>query len=358
VVRRLRIPPIAWVLSGGVAVALLVLATREISAQGHMQFFRDGDSFFYLLTGRDVFGHGDAFVRAAAAQAPYRYGRMGMPFISWVLVLGRPGLVEWSMIGVYLASIAAIPGIAATLLDEYGAPPIGAAFVLLTPGLLLVPGLVYADPLQIAVILIACLLEARHKRGAALGTLAFAVLVKETSALALLPWIWTAWKRRDYRLAGQCAAVLVPYALWATWVRVRVGEFPFLAHTHARVAALSPPGVGFHDALTLRTPNHNFIVTVTILTFVLGLIASWVGRRYWIAGVTFAFTILTACFGRSALYYVLENLRLLALPTVFSILCLVCAWSTRGGSPSPQGTDPGVITTAGSRTGSQRGGRP
>src|SRR5579859_2187464 len=42
-VRRFRVPQVAWVLSGGLAAALLVLAVREIAVYGEAQFFHDGD---------------------------------------------------------------------------------------------------------------------------------------------------------------------------------------------------------------------------------------------------------------------------------------------------------------------------
>jgi hypothetical protein len=326
-VRRAAVPPVAWLLSAGVALALLVLAAREVSAQGHGQFFHDGDSSFYLVTARSLFGNGAAFGRTGTGEAAYRYGRVGLPFLAWLLVLGRPALVGWSLIVVYLVSVAAIPGVAATLLAEYGAPPARAAFVLLAPGLLLVTDLVYAEALQIALILLACVFEARRRRGAALLILAYAILVKETSALALVPWVWSAWKRRDFWQCAGCSSVLVPYAVWAVWVRVRIGQFPFRARTRARTAALSAPGIGIGDALRLQSPNHAFIVSVTLATFAFGAVASWAARKYWIGPITAAFTVLTACFGRSALYYVLENLRLLSVPTVLAILCLVVARS-------------------------------
>jgi hypothetical protein len=245
------------------------------------------------------------------------------------LALGRPALICWSMIVVYFASMAAIPGIAATLLAEYDVPPARAAFVLLTPGLLLMTGLVYAESLQIALILLACLFEARHQRRAALVTVAFAILVKETSVLALAPWLWTGVKRRDGRLLANCVAVVVPYALWVIWVRIRIGQFPFLAPTPSRANALGLPGVGIRDALRTQSPNHSFIITASILTFALGAVASWAARKYWIAPVTAAFTALIACYGPSAVFYVLENLRLLSVPTVLAIVCLVAALSRR-----------------------------
>jgi hypothetical protein len=315
-------------LSGGVAIALLLLAVRTLSTQGQAGFFHDGDSNFYLVSARSLFGDGAALRKLAGSEIPYRYGRVGFPLAAWVLALGQPMLVGWSLIVVYLGSMATIPGIAAMLLAEYQVPPMRAAFVMLTPGLLLVTGLVYAEALQIALILLACLFEARQHRRCALVTIAFAILVKETSILALLPWVSLALKRRDPRQLASCAAVLLPYALWAVWVRVRIGEFPFLAHTPSRINALRPPFVGFHEAVRAASPNHTFIVTITLLTFALGAIASWAARRYWIGPITAAFSALILCFGPSALYYVVENLRLLSVPTVPAILCLVVACST------------------------------
>ena len=244
-------------------------------------------------------------------------------------MLGRPSLVGWSLVVVYLASMAAIPGIAATLLDDLDAPPLAAAFVLLTPGLLLVHRLVYAEAPQIALILLACVFEARGRRPAAVCTLALAILVKETSALALVPWMWSALRRRDVRLGFACVGALAPYALWSSWVRIRLGQFPFLTRTPSRSEALSLPGVGIRQVLVSSSPNHTFIVTVTVLTFALGVVASWAARRYWIGAITGVFTLLTACFGRAAMYYVLENLRLLSVPTVLAIICLVLGWSAR-----------------------------
>jgi hypothetical protein len=328
-VQRAGIPPVAWVLSGGFAVALFALAAIEISRRGHAQFFHDGDSNFYLLTARSLLGNGSLFGGREAAEVPYRYGRIGFPLVAWLFGLGRPALIGWSMIIVYLGSMAAIPGIAATLLAEYEVPPARAVFVLLTPGLLLTTGLVYAEALQIALILLACLFEARRQRRAALVTLAFAILVKETSVLALLPWAWTAWKRRDARQIASCVAVLIPYAFWSLWVRLRIGQFPFLARTPSRAGAMALPGVAIRDALSAHFPNHTVTIAMTASTFALGVVASWAARRCWIAPITAAFTALIACYGPSTLYYLLENLRLLSVPTVLAVLCLVVATSPR-----------------------------
>ncbi len=341
---RARVPSIAWLLSAGFAVALLVLAILRIAGPGHAEFFHDGDSDFFLRTARSMFGDGSSFGGAGAGETSYRYGRFGFPFLGWLLAAGRPALVSWSLIVVYLASLAAIPGIAATLVSDYGAPPARAAWVMITPGILLMTGLVYAEALQIALVLLACVFEARGRRRAALLTIAYAILVKETSVLALVPWLWSAGKQRDRRQFAAALSTVLPFALWALWVRIRIGEFPFLAHTYSRSGALRLPGVGFHDALVSRSPNHSFIVAVSLATFVLGVGASWAARRYWIAPITAAFSMLILLYGPSALYYVLENLRLLSLPTVLAIVCLVVAFSEHAAPLRADGGRPATRT--------------
>ena len=54
---------------------------------------------FFRATALDPFGRGQAFrVAGFAAEAPYRYGRIGLPLLGWLLALGRPGLVPWTLV--------------------------------------------------------------------------------------------------------------------------------------------------------------------------------------------------------------------------------------------------------------------
>jgi hypothetical protein len=326
--RQKRIPPIAWVLSGGTAVAMLVLVTRALATDGEAVFFNEGDAYLFRLTARDLFGQGHAFAAVnRVSEIPYRYGRMGLPLLAWLLALGRSGWVTWSLIGIQVASIAAIPGLAATLLDDYDAPPIGGAVVLLVPGLLIVYDKVFADPLLIALILLAYLLDARGRPKRALAVLAYAVLVKEVAALALLPLLWRALRGRDLRRAAGVVGALLPYAAWCVWLRWRVGEFPFLSHTGA--TALSAPGVGIHDVIAAKTPNYQLVVAMVLVTVVLGLAGAWRARRFPIAGLAAAYAVLAVCLGTNALRYEAETMRVLALPQVVALLCVVLAVTDR-----------------------------
>jgi hypothetical protein len=209
------------------------------------------------------------------------------------------------------------------LLADLGAPPAAASVVLLAPGLLLNYGHPYADPLLIALLLAACVLEGRGRRPAALVSLAAAILVKEIAVVALVPWLWSAWVHRDRRATAAIAATVAPYAAWSVWIRIRLGSFPFLAHTYSRAGALSPPFVGLAQAVSARTPDIATVVVFFTITVVLGTVASWLARGSRIGFLAAGYTLVTVCLGKNALTFLLENLRVLVVAQVFGALCLV-----------------------------------
>src|SRR4051812_27634646 len=106
---RRPIPPIAWLLAAGTAVALMVLASSTLHIHGTNGFFeRAHDSVFYRFTSESPFGTGRAFIRTGNAdEIAYRYGRIGLPLVSWLLAFGQASLVAWTLIAVNTASIAA-----------------------------------------------------------------------------------------------------------------------------------------------------------------------------------------------------------------------------------------------------------
>lgn len=325
---RQPIPPIAWMISAATAVSLAALDAQLLRDHGLQWFFREGDPVFYRAVARAPFGDGRTIsVFAAVGEAPYRYGRIGMPFAAWLLGFGRPGAVGWTLVLLHQLALVAIPLLAATLLVTYGAPAIGGALAFAAPGLLVIYDRPYVEPFLIALLLLVAIGVERGDTRSAWCVLAFAILTKETAAFALLPLLWRAARRRSGREAAMWASAAVPYAMWACWVRVRVGSFPFLAVTPARRGALAFPGVGIHDVLAARTPDHVVIVGMVLATIAIALVAAWLARQFVVAGFAVAFAGLAACFGPAALTYEGEVLRLLAVPQVFAVVCLVVAWS-------------------------------
>jgi hypothetical protein len=329
------IPPIAWVVAGGTGLALLALSIPTLHAHGNATFFHEGDATFYRAVALDPFGKGAAFTRHGYGfEIAYRYGRIGLPFTAWTLAFGRAGLIPWTLVIVNLVSIAAVPGLAVVLADEYGAPPLVGAAVLCSP-LLFIRGVVEAEPLLITLILLAYVLESRNQRRGALVTFACAILVKESAVLALLPWLWKSARGRDVKGFAEHAATGIPYAAWCIVVRIRAGEFPFLARTPSRADAIGWPGAGIRKVLAGDAPHDSTAVVLALIAIALCCAGAFAARRVPIgafAGVLAAFFL---CLGPFALRYSAEVFRLLSLPFVFAVLCLAVAAGRRGAPAAP-----------------------
>jgi hypothetical protein len=324
VMQRKPVPPVVWVLSGATAVSVVLLAAIQLHTYGQHAFFDSGDPRLFFLTAHDLFGDGKGFAAVGRiTEIPYRYGRMGLPLSGWLLAFGRPGLVGWTLIGVNLAALIAIPGLAALLLIEYGAPPAAAAFVLVVPDLLFLYGSVVAEPLLIALLLLAFVLDARGYRRSTICVIAFAILVKEIALLALVPLAWRAVRQRDWRGAAAVAAAVLPYAAWCVWVRSQLGEFPFLTDTRARRGALGLPFAGIHHTLVDRPLAGTTILAMVLATILLCAAGAWLGRGTPIAGLAALFGLVTICLGPEALKFVGETFRVLLVPEVFGLLALI-----------------------------------
>jgi hypothetical protein len=317
------------------SVFAVVLATLGLLAYAKSQrhwswFFRADDPVFFRAIARSPFGDGRAFVAMHRSfEASYRYGRIGYPLFGWLGALGRPGLAGPSLAVLNIVAISATPALAILLMDRYGGPPIFGVSVLLAPGLLIMFQYAYSEPTAIALILAGFLLAASNRRGAAIAIFAAAILVREVAVLALVPFFWDAWKRRDVKSARAWLVALVPYVVWTVVVRIRVGEFPFLANDPSRKNALSFPFVGMYDALRDHQSSAAFVALLLIATAAFGVAAAWWARRLPIAGAAATMSLFALCTGPNTIQYAGDTLRILVLPHVLAILCCAYAVSVR-----------------------------
>jgi hypothetical protein len=318
-----------------ISVFAVVLATLAVlayrSSHHHWSgFFPAGDPAFYRAVARSPFGDGRAFRKFGEGfEASYRYGRIGFPLLGWIVALGRPSLIGPALASLNLIAIAAAPAVAIYLMDRYGAQPVTGVSVLLAPGLLILYDRTYAEPTLLVLILLGFFFAAGEHRGAAVAMFAAAMLVKEVAILALVPFLWDAWRRRDARAARIWLTALVPYACWMIFVRLRVGQFPFLSKDPSRSRALSLPFVGVYDALHHHHSDAGVIAVVVVATAVLGVAAAWWARRLPIAGASAAFGLFALCAGPNTTAYLGETLRLLIIPHALAILCCAYAISVR-----------------------------
>jgi hypothetical protein len=231
--------------------------------------------------------------------------------------------VGWTLIGVNLAALTAIPGLAALLLAEHRGAPTGAAFIFVLPPFVLLYGSVVSDPLVIALLLLAYLLDARGRRRPALVVIAYAILVKEVAILALVPLAWRAIRARDRRMSLSIASTILPYAAWCGWLRWRVGALPFLATTESRKGALGLPFAGLRHEWVQRPPDSAVILTLTIAVIAFGAAGAWVARGNQIGALAAIYTFMAVCLGPRGLRFIGEVPRVLLLPEVFGLLALV-----------------------------------
>ena len=83
-----------------------------------------------------------------------------------MLAFGRPQLVGTTLIVANVVALAAIAALAATLIADYGGNPATAVLVLLVPGYLMLTINVVAEPLLVALILLAYVLDRHGARDA------------------------------------------------------------------------------------------------------------------------------------------------------------------------------------------------
>ncbi len=185
----------------------------------------------------------------------------------------------------------------------------------------------YSDPLLITLLLLACVFEGRGRRRAALVALSTAILVKEVALLALVPWAWAALRRRDGAAAGGLAAAVAPYVLWCVWLRIRLGEFPFLAKDRSRSDAIGLPLVGLARALAAHTPNIGLVTEFFVITVVVGAVAGLVARATLVGTLAALYAAVVVCLGKLSLTYLFESLRVMEVAQVFAVLAIAVAMS-------------------------------
>jgi hypothetical protein len=304
------------------ALAALVLGVNAARHGGDWLFRNDAE--FYWLVARDPFANGAVFRPIADEMGnAYRYGRMLFPFLGWLVVGGRDSLVRWGLAGVDAVSFGAVVALAAELCARRGAQVERGLLVLVVPGLWFATVLVLAEPLVLALILAVYLLALDGRPRSAMVAGALLLLAREAAVIALVPLVWRAVRQRRWADVVGWGLTLVPLFAWWTWVRVQVGEWPFLDPSSSRRNALSLPFVGFARVVPDAGSDH-------VAAFVIGAItvaaAAWAWRRSSRTPVSegaVLFGLLVLCFGQAAWFRPGEAIRLMAPAQLLTVIALV-----------------------------------
>ena len=293
-----------------IVVAAFIMTTRVV-AVGQKALFRN-DAEFYWLVALDPFGEGTVFIPFAEEMGrAYRYGRILFPFLGWLFAGGRDSLVPWALMAVDVVAFGVTVALAIELCARRGAAGRGIA-VLLVPAMWFALVLAVSEPLVFALVFGVYLLWLTGWRRAALVTAAFLLLAREAAVVALVPLIVRDVRERGAAVLASWALVPVPLIAWWTYVRVRVGEWPFFDDSISRREALGAPLSG------VVTIAREDVDADHIVAFLLGAVTVaagvWVYRRrpFWpVSEGALAFSLMLLVLGPNAWRYPGEAIRLM-----------------------------------------------
>jgi hypothetical protein len=320
----------------GIGVAVVVGTLAAVGANGRHGFYGHSDAPLFLSVARHPFGNtmpGKPLVQGVA----YRYGRIFFPLCGWLLALGRPAFTRWTLAAVYVGSFGAWVALAGEHLRRGGRNPRMALWIFATPWALLwfvLPDIV-SEPMAGALVLLAYLYERDGRHRAARVTAMFAILTRELMIIAFVPLAWRAWKERRWAAVRDWALVLTPYLLWITWVRVRVGTFPFMDPSTSRRGAFAVPITGWYRTMIGPLDNgQGWAVLIGAVT--VAAVALLALRGNWLYPITHgavALAALSLCYGVAVFAFPGEGIRVMA-PT--QMLLLIAAFDR---SPSVDPVD-------------------
>jgi hypothetical protein len=301
----------------GIVAALAVLAgVVAVSPMIRHNMFWTGDAQFFYAIARHPFASGGVSAHPLQFGVAYRYGRILFPVTSWLAAFGRPRWVPGAMLAVYVTSFGCWVATAAEHLRRSGRRPWVALLLLALPFSVMAffrPEAV-SDPMAGALLFTVYLYQRDGRTRAAYVAAALMILTREPLVLAIVPMLWMDWRERGRVVVRDAAIALAPYGLWLVWLRVRVGQFPFLDPGVSRRQALAAPLEGYLQTLRLGggwTQWFGMLVALATLFGAVLLAARGRGRQPMTAGLVMLAAVIPFL-GIAVFRHPLEAFRVLA----------------------------------------------
>ncbi len=314
--RSVRSWPVA-LKAGAVALACGLVITGWLAADQGWERFIAYDAVHFRIVAGDL----DAS-DVEGGDAAYRYGRLGLPLLAWAMALGQGGLLDAAQALVTPLAFAATVALSVAIAGRAARHPLLGLTVLVVPGLWLAFRAGWADTLLTALVLAAALATIEGRQRLCVVAIAAATLTKEVGAITALPSAYVAWRGGDRRAALGRLAALAPAALWWGSIRLRSGEWPFLADGPARARAISPPLADIVDAMT-GGRGHLAAAQLALLVGVVAIAAVVRAPRSALAWHAGAWGVLALCLGDNVLAYPGDALRVLTPPMCLAVLSLL-----------------------------------
>ena len=257
--------------SAGDPLAFVLLGTRfsEADPQGTEGY--DGQFAYQIAV--------NPFEAAAYIDVPaYRYQRILYPALAWLLALGRPEFVPWTLILVNIAAIGLGTWATERLLMDVRASRWYALTYGLYGGQLLALRADLNEPTAQALVQLAMLAWARDRRVWAIVAFSLAALAKETTLIFLAAYILYTLKEQDWRWTFGLSLGAVPFIgyqlmLWAWLGAFGIGSGGAGATPFSLIPFggwLSIAGVSFRAFLLISL----VVVPMSVIASIAGLILS------------------------------------------------------------------------------------
>ena len=215
----------------------------------------DGQFFYRLALNPVNFSHIAYGIRV---DQPYRYMRIGYPWLTWLASLGQHVLVPVMLVVINIVAIGAIGYLGGMFARQGGRHALAGLVLPAYFGLLTSLSRDTAEPLA-AACLLGGLLAIRARRPVLAGLLlAYGALTRESvmvavAAVAIVDFIGVIRRRRSVRPGRDDLAWALPTAAFVAWqvvVKVAVGRFPLLVDANGNT--------GSPFITPLKAVEHNF----------------------------------------------------------------------------------------------------
>ena len=202
----------------------------------------DGQFFYRLALNPVNFSHIAYGIRV---DQPYRYMRIGYPWLTWLVSLGQHVLVPVMLVVINIVAIGAIGYLGGMFARQGGRHALAGLVLPAYFGLLTSLSRDTAEPLA-AACLLGGLLAIRARRPVLAGLLlAYGALTRESvmvavAAVAIVDFIGVIRRRRSVRPGRDDLAWALPTAAFVAWqvvVKVAVGRFPLLVDANGNTGS-------------------------------------------------------------------------------------------------------------------------
>jgi hypothetical protein len=247
----------------------------------------DGQFFYRLALNPVNFSHIAYGIRV---DQPYRYMRIGYPWLTWLVSFGQHVLVPVMLVVINIVAVGAIGYLGGMFARQGGRHALAGLVLPAYFGLLTSLSRDTAEPLA-AACLLGGLLAIRARRPVLAGLLlAYGALTRESvmvavAAVAIVDFIGVIRRRRSMRPGRDDLAWALPTAAFAAWqvvVKLAVGRFPLLVDANGNTgsAFITPLKAVQHNLAHIHLHQFEqydlwFLELAILVLLAVAALASW-----------------------------------------------------------------------------------